>query len=137
MRVPQQSRLSPRAFAPRDLPGFALASLGIDEFIAFLPAHLKAQSGAPQQPEPRTVTRATIKDVAHLPSPALAHLTQQAVLRLSLLSRHPFLPSPPAHGHHLWDPVCPHQQEAFPLIATHTRPSCDWADCRGLCGCAP
>src|SRR2546421_956113 len=120
MRVPQLSRLSPRALAPCDLPGFALAPLGIDEFIAFLPAHLKAQSIAPQQPEPGTMTITAIKDVAHLPSPALGHLAQQAVLLLARLSRHTFVPLPPAHGHHLGDPVCSHQQQAFPLIATHT-----------------
>src|SRR2546426_12139999 len=98
MCVPQLSRLSPRAFAPCDLPGFALASLRINELVAFLPAHLKAQSVTPQQPEPRTMAIAAIKDVAHLPSPALGHLTQQAVLLLALLSRHPFVPLPPAHG---------------------------------------
>ena len=62
---------------------------------------------------------AAIKDVTHLPSPALGHLTQQTVLLLALLSRHTFVPLPPAHGHHLGYPVGSHQQEAFPLIAPH------------------
>src|SRR2546421_3006256 len=36
MRVPELSGLSPWALAPGDLPGFALAALRINEFMAFL-----------------------------------------------------------------------------------------------------
>src|SRR5437879_1898674 len=120
MRVPQLAGLSPRPLAPGDLPGFALASFGINELVAFLPAYLKAQAVAPQQPEPGTMAIAAIKNVAHPPPPALGHLAQQAVLLLALLPRHTFVPLPPAHGHHLGDALGSHQQETFPLIAAHT-----------------
>src|SRR6266704_5960786 len=88
MRIPEQSRLSPGAFAARHLPGFALLPPSIDEFVAFLPAHHKAQQVAAELPEAGTVARAAIKDVAHLASPALGRLTQQDLLLLARLSRH-------------------------------------------------
>src|SRR5438270_120126 len=137
MRIPEIAGLSPRALAPGDLPSFALASFGINELVAFLPAHLKAQAVAPEPPEPGTVAIAPIKNVAHQPPPAAGHLAQQAVLLHALLTGHAFVPLPPAHGHHLGDAIGPHQQQAFPLIAAHTRPPGDWADCRALCGYAP
>src|SRR6266516_7152650 len=101
MRVPEQSRLSPSAFAPRDLPGFALLPRSVDELVAFLPAHHKAQQVAAEQPEPGAVARAAIKDVAHLAPPALGRLAQQDLLLLARLSRQALVPTPPLHGHHL------------------------------------
>src|SRR5439155_17971968 len=89
MRVPEQSRLSPSAFAPRDLPGFALLPRSVDELVAFLPAPL-----AP---------------------PALGRLTQQDLLRLSRLSRQALVPTPPFHRHHLRHAALAHEQQAFPL----------------------
>src|SRR5437588_11661890 len=118
MRVPQLSRLSPGAFTPRHLPGFALLPRSIDELVAFLPAHHKAQLVAPEQPEPGTVAIAPIKDVAHLPPPALGHLTQQDVLLLALLSSHALVSTPPLHGHHLQHPDSPQHQQASPPKAT-------------------
>src|SRR2546421_3180202 len=120
MRVPELAGLSPWALAPGDLPGFALAALLINEFMAFLPAHHKAQAVTPEPPEPGTVAIAAIKNVTHQPPPAAGHLAQQAVLLLALLTGHPFVPLPPAHGHHLGDALGPEQQQAFPLITAHT-----------------
>src|SRR2546421_760134 len=120
MCIPEQPRLSPGALAPRDLPGFALLARSVDELVAFLPAHHKAQLVAPEQPEPGSVAIATIKDVAHLAPPALGYLTQQDVLLLALLPRHTLVPTPPFHRHHLRHATLAQQQQAFPFKAAHT-----------------
>src|SRR3954452_21228734 len=44
MRVPEQSRLSPSAFAARDLPGFALLPTRVDELVAFLESRTSKRS---------------------------------------------------------------------------------------------
>src|ERR1051326_303457 len=85
MRVPQLAGLSPGALAPGDLPGFALASFGINELVAFLPAHHKAQAVPPKQPQPGSMAIAPIKNVAHSSSPAAGHLTQEPFLLQALL----------------------------------------------------
>src|SRR2546430_2181178 len=87
MRVPEQSRLSPSAFAAGHLPGFALLPTSVDELVAFLPAHDKAQLVAAELPEPGAVAISAIKDVAHLALPALGRLTEQGLLLLALLPR--------------------------------------------------
>jgi hypothetical protein len=44
MRVPEQSRLSPSAFAARNLPGFALLPTSVDELVAFLESRTTKRS---------------------------------------------------------------------------------------------
>ena len=58
--------------------------------------------------------------MAHLAPPALGRLTQQDLLRLSLLPRQALVPTPPFHRHHLRHAALAHEQQAFPLKAAHT-----------------
>ena len=119
MGVPQQFGFSPGAFAACDLPGFALLARGIQQLVAFLPAHDEAQVVPPQLPEPGTVAIAPIEDMAHHSAPVSCHLAKPRLLLLPLLPTDTLLPTPPAHGHHLGNSTVADQQEAFPLKAGH------------------
>src|SRR5258708_2472153 len=110
----------PRVVAACDLPGFALLPRGVNDCVAFLPAHDNAQPIAPELPEPGTGAVAPIEDMAHLASPAPRHLAQQGLLLLPLLPTDPLFPTPPRHGDHLGHAVLAQQQQAFPFKATHT-----------------
>src|SRR5579859_987801 len=120
MGVPQQLRLTPRPFASCDLPGFALLPRGIEELVAFLPAHHKAHLMDPQSPEPGRVAIAPIKDVTHLAPPAPCHLLQQGLLLLALLPSNSLVPTPPPRRRHLRHPAAAQKEQAFPLKASHT-----------------
>src|SRR2546426_3964965 len=120
MGIPEQARLSPRPLAARNLPGFTLLPGGVDELVAFLPAHDKAHPAPPETPEPGTGAISSIEDVAHLSPPPLRRLAQQGLLLVPLLPTDSLLSTPPAHSYDLGHAAFADQQQAFPFKPSHT-----------------
>ena len=60
--IPEQA-VSQSAFAATDCPSFARLSCAVNEIVVFLPAHDKAQAVAQQLLQPRTASKAAVKDV--------------------------------------------------------------------------
>ena len=85
------------AFAPGDLPGWALA-LVVSEVVAGRPADDETRLAPGQFPEPGGASETPIKDMDHLLLPALGALGQQHSRLLSAVAGQGAATGPPAHG---------------------------------------